>query len=562
MISWIPRVFQQHFKWLFFLLLAFVIVSFVFVTEYSSRLGQRTQRLPDRPFFGINLSKPDELRALAQDAQLSLYLRQSPFSPEPTQADIEQHALNRRAALHFANQLGIAAPTPDSPQVIAFIQTLGRFSGPDGRFDPKAYASFLDSLRTNPRVTESDFGRVILEDVRAEAYERLLAGPGYVLPSDLAEQLARRDTRWTLAVAAIDGSAFAPRIDVSDTAVAAWFEQNGRRYEIGPRTVVAAIKFPAARFAETITLTEAQIRAAYDANPARFPAPPAATGEIRLDSPDADSAFAAVRPQVEAELRRQRAERAALSAASDLTVRLLEQGVTAERLPDFLAAQNLALVEVGAVGQGSAPAALGGDAAASRLAPEVARLAPERPYSNPIAIPGGAAVLVWREAQPPRIPELAEVRERVLADYQAAERRRLVTEAGRAFRASVAGSLSAGKAFADAVTEAARATGLQANVKKPAPFTLMDPPQDVDFSALRALEGLEQGELSEFLPSRGESGVLVQALAREVPPFDPASPEAAEVKAQMAPILATRNAQSMLAALVEAELARSAPAFE
>jgi peptidyl-prolyl cis-trans isomerase D len=561
MISWIQRVFQQHFKWLFFLLLAVVIVSFVFVTEYSSRLGQRSHKIPDRPFFGINLSKADETRRLVEDAQLSLYLRQSPFSPQPSQAEMEQHALHRHAALHFAAQLGIPTPGSEAPEVAAYIQTLGRFAGPDGRFDPKAYASLLDEIKKNPRgFNENDLGRVILDDVRAEAFEKLLAGPGYVLPSDLAEQLARRDTRWTLAVAAIDGSAFAPRIDVSDTAVSAWFEQNARRYELGPRVSVAAVRFPVERHAASVTLTEAQIRAAYDANPARYPAPAAAPGEIRIDGPDAD--FAAVRAQVEADLRRQRAERAALTAADDLTFRLLDQGVTPEKLPAFLAAQNLSLEELGPVGAGSVPAVLGGDAASSRILPEVLRLAADRPFSSPIPVPDGAVVLVWRESLPSRVPDFAEVRDRVLPDYQAAERRRLLNEAGRSLRASVATALAAGKPFADAVSEAAKAAGLKAEVKKPEPFTLMNPPQDVDFTALRALEGLEKGELSEFLPSRGETGLLVQALAKDIPAFDPASPAAAEIKAQMAPILAARNAQGMLAALVEAELAKSAPASE
>ncbi len=560
MISWIQRVFQQHFKWLFFLLLIVVIISFVFITNASSGLGQRAPKVADRPFFGVNLSKGDEVRALVQDAQLSLYLRQSPFAPEPSQAELEQHALNRHAARHFAARLGLAAPSPESPEVAAYIQTLGRFTGPDGRFDPKAYGSFVDSLKTNPRVTEADFARVIIDDVRAEAFEKLLAGPGYVLPSDLAEQLARRDTRWTLAVASVNGSAFAPRIDTSDTAVAAWFEQNARRYELGPRVSVAAIRFPAARFAETIRVSEAEVRAAYDANPARYPAPPAAPGEIRVDAPDAD--FAAVRAQVEADLRKQRAERAALTAADDLTVRLLEQRISPEQLPAFLTAQKLELMEVGLVGSDTVPAALGGDSATARVAPEALRLAADRPYSNPIAIPDGAAVLVWRESLPPRVPELSEVRDRVLADYQAAERRRLFNEAGRQLRASVASALAAGKPFADAVADAAKAAGLQAEVKKTEPFTLMNPPQDVDFTVLRSLESLDQGELGEFMPARADSGVLVQALVKDTPAFDPASPAAAEVKAQMAPILAARNAQGMLSALVEAELSKSAPIID
>ncbi len=194
MISWIQRTFQQHFKWLFLLLLGVVIVSFVFITNASSGLGSGGQpKIPDRPFFGINLSKVEDSRPLIQDAQLSLFLQRSPNQPEPSPSEVEQYALQRHLALHLADQLGLATPAPDSPEVAAHIQTLGHFTGANGSFDPKAYSAFIDSLKVNPRLTEGDIARVILDDIRAQAYQKLLAGPGYVLASDLAEQLGRRD---------------------------------------------------------------------------------------------------------------------------------------------------------------------------------------------------------------------------------------------------------------------------------------------------------------------------------------------------------------------------------
>jgi peptidyl-prolyl cis-trans isomerase D len=561
MISWIQRTFQQHFKWLFVVLLIVVIISFVFITNASSGLGQGGQgKAPDRPFFGLNLSNQEAVRRLMEDAQLSLHLRRPVFQEPPSEGEIQQHALQRHAALHFADQLRLPAPGTDSPEFAAYIQTLGRFAGPDGNFDPKAFESFRDSLKTNPRLTEGDVARVLLDDVRAQAYEKLLAGPGYVLPSDIAEQLARRDTRWTLALASIDGKSFAPRIDVSDTPVAAWFENHARRYEIAPRASVAAITFPAA--ADSVTVTETEVRAAYDANPERYPAPEAQPPAIQIDAKDPEAVFAAVRARVEADLRKQRAERAALAAADDLTVKLLEQRIATEKLPEFLAARGLTLEELGPVGVGAIPAALGGDAAAIRIAPEVLRLAADRPYSNPVSTPAGAAVLVWRESIPARVPALAEVRDQVLADYQVAERRRLFNEAGRQLRDSVAAAVAAGRPFAEAVTTAATTAGLKVEIKTPAPFTLTQPPQDIDFTAFQALGTLNEGQVSEFLPSRSESALLVHALKKEIPAFDPASPAAAEIKAQMAPILAQRNAQGILSAKVESELQKTAPATE
>lgn len=558
MISWIQRTFQQHFKWLFLILLAVVIVSFVFITNASSGLGSGGQpKIPDRPYFGLNLSKVEDSRPLIQDAQLSLFLQRPANQPEPSPSEVEQYALQRHLALHLADELGLASPTPDSPEVAAHIQTLGHFADPTGKFDPKAYAAFIDSLKINPRLTEGDIARVILDDIRALAYQKLLSGPGYVLASDLAEQLGRRDTRWTLALATLDATSFAPSIEVSDTALQTWFDSNARRYEISARVSVAAVRIPAAKFAGSVNFTDAEIRAAYDANPSKY----TAATPLAADA-SADVKFASVRTAVESDLKKQAGTKAALSAIDDLAVQLLEKRIAPDKLADYLATQNLSAEELGPISSDSIPASLGGLSSASQILAETVRLAADRPYSNPVQTPDGAALLVWRETIPARVPALAEVKDAATAAYRDAEKRRLFNEAGRKLRETVATALSAGQEFAPAITAAATAAGIKVEIKTPDAFSLAQPPADFDYSAYQALASLEQGKVSELIPTRDSSALLVHAIKKEVPAFDPAAPEVAQIKTQMAGALASRNAQGLMGELIEAELAKSAPATE
>lgn len=566
MISWIQNTLQKHFKWLFLALLVVIIISFVFVTNTSSGLGQPGERRqPPRPFFGLDLAQAEDVRQLSEDAQLSIYLRFNPQREIP-QAQLSQYALNRQAALALAEQLGL--PVPSEPELIAHIQTLRAFADPStGAFDPKLYSDFTDRIRTNPQMTEGDVSRVIASDTRVAAFEKLLAGPGFVLPSDVVEILAQRDTTWTLAIASIDGAAFAPRIDTSDTALQTWFESNVRRYEISPRVAVAAIQIAATNFTDSVSISEEQLRAAYNANPARYPAPDAKP-EIMLDAAggeaDSDANFAAVRALVDADLRKQLTERAALKAAEDLAVEFAEKSMKPDAVAAFVATRDdLTLTEIGPVGSGSIPAALGGTNRSSQVLAETVRLSADRPFSNPVSTPVGAALLVWRETIPSRSPELAEVRAQALADYQAAEKRRLFNEAGRALQASVANATASGIAFAEAVTSAANAAGLKAEIKTPTPFSLSGQfPQDMDFTALQSLQTLSKGKVSDFLTSDETSGILVYAIDQQVPAADPTSPAYTELRTQLASNFGQTNAQTLISAAVEAELAKSAPAIE
>ena len=85
---------------------------------------------------------------------------------------------------------------------------------------------------------------------------------------------------------------------------------------------VSYIEFPATSFLVQVNLSDDEIRAFYESNPARFPKPTStedtATPAIGADTLDAD--FLAVRDQVSAALRYDRARRLAATAAADLTV--------------------------------------------------------------------------------------------------------------------------------------------------------------------------------------------------------------------------------------------------
>ncbi len=548
MISWIQRTFQQHFKWLFLILLVLVIVSFVFITNASSGLGHVAKQAPARPFFGINLGSAEDTRELVADTTLSVQLHGQQLRNE---AQFQQYALQRVAALHLAAELRLPAPSKD--QLAAYIQTLPVFAGPDGKFDAKRYADFRDGLKTNPQIRESDVTRVIADDVTYQNVLKLLSGPGNVLPFEVQQQLNRVDTSWTLAAVTIDYPGFKPAIAVTDEALAKYFEFNAPRYEIGTKVGVSYIDFPAAVFASKVTFTEEGLRAYYDANSARF-LKPLSDKPAAPSTPDAD--FAAARKQVEEAYRSDRAQALAVAAASDLAVALFDNKITAASLDAFLAARQLSRKTLAPFNADNLPAELG---ASRRVAAEALKTGPQRLFSDPVETDRGAAILVWNETVPARQPALAEVKERVTADFLEAEKRKRFSEAGATLRTALEARLKAGDTLEKAVAACAVVIPAKLGTKTWPAFTLANPPMDLDYSVYGAIETLDKGALSPMVTTV-EEGLIVYAADKKLPVADPASPKFAETRARLAAFTASRNGGDILAGLVDAELAKTAPA--
>ncbi len=545
MISWIQRTFQQHFKWLFLALLIVVIISFVFITNASSGLGHTSKQAPARPFFGLNLGNAEDTQALVKDATLSVQLHGMQLRSE---AQFQQYALQRQAALHLAGELNLPAPTND--QLAAHIQSLAAFA-PNGTFDAKRYADFRDSLKTNPQLREADVSRVLSDDVTYQQVLKLLSGPGYVLPADVQNQLNRVDASWTLQAVTIDYESYKPSIAVTDEALSQFFEYNAARYQIGAKAGVSYVDFPASAYTSGVTFTEEGLRAYFDANSGRFLP---ALGEKAPASPDA--AFAAARAKVEEAYKLERAQALADKAAADLAVALYEVKVTAETLPTLLASRNLTLKRVAPFNTEDVPAELGGS---PRVALEALKTSATRLVSDPVNTGRGAALLIWNESVPARQPALAEVKARVTTDYLESEKRKRFADAGRALRTALETRLKAGDTLAKAVSASASVIPAKLDTKSWPAFTLATPPADFDYTLYSALEGLQKGQLSPMLTTQ-ERGMIVYAADKQNPVATVGTPKFAETQARIAGYTASRNGGALLSALVEAELAKSEPA--
>ena len=561
MITWIQRYFQHHFKTIFAVLLAVTIISFIFTIGASPGLRSGERQVLEREFFGYNLSLPDGQARLFGDAQLSASLSLGSLSGVD-QEQLNNYAFQRAATLHLANQWHIPAAT--ATEVADMIKTLRMFTSQDGAFDAKAYATFRDNLKTNPRgISEADIARVLGDDVRAEKVNKLLSGPGYILPHDIKAMLARTDTGWSLATATIDYASFKPEIKPTDADLSKFFEENSFRYEIPPRVVASYAEFSSVTYLAKVTVTDADVRAYYDANPARFPKPaevkPAPDAKTPPPAPpkaDPAADFAAVRSQVELTLKLERAQKLALRAASDFTLALYNGKFTAgPALDAFLAKNQIAPKPLAPFTREAGPAELGG---APDVAAEAFKLNSGRFYSEALPVPTGAAVLFWKETQPARKPLLAEVREKVSTDYVEGMKRTRFVELGKSIKSQVEARLKAAEMFGPAIEAVAKAAGVKVETKPIPTFTLRTRPQEVDYSILGPLDRLEKGQVSDMVIN-ADKGLFVYAADKKTPDLTEANPQFAATRAQLTGYTSRLGARAYIAELVDQELKKSEP---
>lgn len=560
MITWIQRTFQRHTKLVFLFLLFAITIPFVFTIGAAPGIGKAGNKLKEQMFFGINLGNEEESRRVMTDGNLSAQLKAGYNALEGAQ--LQQFALQRVAGRAIADEIHLPMPTAD--QVAKYVLTLRAFLDQAGQFDQKRYTAFGDSLKSGSTLTTADVNRILRDDTRLEQLNKIVGGPGYVLPPDVQQQLIRADSSWTVQVATLDYAAFSPALTVTDELLKKFHDENSFRYEVPARPRLSYVEFKGEDFMPPNGPTDADLRAFYSANIASFPVPadadkkdPAVAPALSLASSPTPAAapvdnFPKVRAQVEVALKNAAAGRLASKAANDLTVALFEQKLAANspELTAFLTAQRRLAVAIAPFSPDLPPADLPWLAS---YAEPISRLSKDRFFSDPLPTSNSFVVLLWNDNLPGYKPNFTEVRERVATDYKESEKRKLFSERGRTLRAQLQAAAQSG-----ATNFAAVATTEKLSVKSYANFTLREPPKDLPYSALSSIPSLAAGEVSAMLAT-GDQGFLVFAQEKKLPDLNPSNPRYVELKKQLMLYTAGTNENSYLGGLVEKELKKSAP---
>ena len=422
LIRHLNLAFRKHGRWLFGIFTIVIIVSFIgFMVPGQFGIGG--WRDPMAQAVGTAFGKPVSYEEAFNTLQGILLVNELLYNRPMghVQREAEQGFL-LTAQLRAAKARGIAASDKEMAELIRRMAAFQK----DGRFDPKLYKEEVEKLRRrgigSQDLADALANMIVLEKLQQEEMAAVVVTPG--------EARAFYDffhTAFQLRIASFRAADYAAKVDASEAAVKAYFEQNAGHYEIPAKLTALIVEFPyddPEALAEGQKITETELKDFFEKNQQAF-----ADAEGKVPE------LAAVREKVRAELAALKT-RNAVNRKAQLFAREADDLVNDAREPQSAFAKLVAERKAACIKTPvfSADALKIGDLEEPELVKQIDLAVATSPVTNPVFGRRAAYVgyLLTREEKRPA--KLEEVADKVKADLIAGKSAEMAADAARAAR--------------------------------------------------------------------------------------------------------------------------------
>tara|TARA_B100000212_G_scaffold342575_1_gene330770 strand:+ start:17532 stop:19208 length:1677 start_codon:yes stop_codon:yes gene_type:complete len=512
MISWLQTNFQKHFRVLFIVLLAVIIVAFVFTIGAAPGIGDGRNQDRSVHFFGNEFSTDSQRQEFFNAAYFSALITGAPLN----QDQLTQYAFNRAAALHLADLHNI--PGPNSEQLTEHIQQLGMFQGPDQTFSREAYQRFRDEIRASGNISEGALSSIIADDYRVNKVFDGLSSPGFVLESEVIQDLVLDQTVWSVNVAEYDFANFSPEIDYSEEKLEAFYVQNSFRYASPTRRTISFVEFAALSHIAEVEVTEENLLDYFARNSNKYTktveAPPSEDPEAEPPAPITEPAtFLDSRDQVEFDFKLEEAKKIGQTKAENLALSLVEadnalgttDSLSIEQIEALIEKRGYQIKRTTPFARNETPIGLNWS---QNLIALSFQLTENHIYSQPV-IEGDSTFVIYLESENEEfVPSFKTVEPRVREDYAEDEARRLGSSKGQ----ELADALKA--VDPDSFIAEAEARGL--TVSEYNEFKRRDTVEGLDAGLIFSASELEKDGVSDAT-IREDKAYIVQVTKKEIP---------------------------------------------
>ncbi len=502
MFTWLQSITRKYGKWMFLLLLAPVIVAFVF-TVTPGRSGLKSgMSVRELDYFGYNLASEVDMQKIYRGAEISAWIQSGrrPYKKEM----IEDLAFNRIAFLALADDLSV--PGPNEKQVREYLTSRRSFMDENGKFNEEIYLIFKNVVQADSGFSEERVAQILAEDYRIDKVQEAIIGPGYIQPFEALKHIELLNTLWTVNVATLNYASYKPFILIDEGKLKDFYEKSKFRYEVPRRIKVSPIIFSLSNFLDEVeSPEESELESFYDRQKWRFNN----NEEKNDEGNDKELTYLDVKDKVREAYLQEIAGRMTAESADEFTFRLYRDKI--ERYSDLfnelVKSKKGFKADLKLYAKSEPPT----DTKIPRQALINAfSLDENRYFSDIIKTSDGTAVLIFEKYIDAYIPTFEEVRESVLDSYEETERKRMFMENGKTLNTVFSDALLKGRLFSDIAEEQGLSIDIFEN------FTRREPPEGFNISLFSQIENLSPGEISPMV-FLDEKGVFVSLQAKKNP---------------------------------------------
>ena len=516
---------RRHQKWLWILISAAVIISFVAFFSPTQQMQGGGDGGDLRATIGTMYGDPITLREYydaVREVQLDYLFRQGNW-PENDQFAQQMGIIERetRGRLLLTRKLKDHNIQVDDKAAAEWIRTF--FADRETKqYNPETLNRVMDIIKQRQGMKEADFERYVRHQAGIEHLAAVAGTAGRLVTPQEVERALRQDReKIDTKVVTFALSNYMAKVQTTPEAIANYYTNAVARYRLPERVQLSYVAFPASNY-----LAVADQKMAADTNlNQEIDMAYLQRGPQFFTGPDGQPLTPeAAKQQLRDQLRKQtaltEAKREAFAFATELEKTPIQPNPAnpAETLEKVAASKGLTPQVTQPFSQFEGPSELPG------LPEQFTRLAfmltPEEPIvPEPIEGEEGIYLFAFKKKLPSETQPLDAIREQVTEDFRRGEGLKMARESANAFVAALTNA-APGTANFDV---AAQQYGLAVVDLPPASRQADEPienlPPIIDAGALRsAASDLKPGEVSPYIPTR--DGGFVLTLEKVIPPSD------------------------------------------
>ena len=450
---------RKNARWIMAGVLLLLIPGFVALFTTTGHSDRRGGDLPTIRGTPIAAAEFEQMMNLVQAQYVVLQGRELHKTLD-TMDQLKQQAVVQLLMDRKAQELGVHVT---DAELLQQVRRLPLLLNESGQFEPERYRRLLIYLN-NHGINEAAFEQVLRSQLLHEKLQQLVVSAATATPTEVQQAFLPLNEKVTIDLVRFEMADYLAPITVSNAEVRAFYDESKESFRTPAKVKIRYATFPIADAEKTIQLSDDEINEFYERNRFKY------TGTNNVPQP-----LEAVKPEVKAELLKLRAERAAGDRATELTIKLVRPSDAAK--PDFAklcTGMNVAVRETGYL---SAVDKLPGLEVGRDFLQKAFSLAPDVPYSDPIAGSNAFYVLEYVDGKPSAIPPFEEVQDQATEQVKKLRRYAATLDRARALVEQLKKLVAGGQTFTAACAE------LKLKVETPPAFTVADEKLDLPAAA-------------------------------------------------------------------------------